>query len=958
MRPDYRIKILVLTVLTAVLAILAPPSAAAAEEEPAPGVNETFHEHGAVMMLVELDSQKILYANEAAATFYGYTKAELTAMMLPQLSAEGAKPDVEKTLAGLGEGNSYFQLEQQLADGQLRTVEIYAYTTELDGVPVLSLIAHDVTQRLLRDQVLQLLIILVAIAAVGALMIVLFLLANLQQETRSLSGANKLLAGFKALWQTFYDADPSYVYLKDSRLNYVFVNRAFAEYQHLPAKQIIGNDDYALCEPEDAELYMQSDREVIEQNQLIISTSFLGSRFFRRTKFPVPMPDGTLGVGAYISDITEEHEQARIRERALKHDKLLLEILTRSFRSTQDQLNYALHELLKLSGSRYGYIFFYNELKQEFTLNAFTPGVMEECSVEGDPRVYQLADTGIWGEVVRQRAPIIVNNFKRPHPLKKGTPPGHVKLDRFMSIPVIFDGEIVATVGFANKPTDYDDNDIAEMTMLMSGVWNAVQRREASEKLVYERNKYYQTLFSIGDGVMVIDHDRNIEFLNAVACRLTGWSLEEAWGVNYKEVFVLSHERKELTVPDPIERVFSTGAIEELGNHVVLTSKTGETYCLEDSAAPIPDETGALAGVVLVFRDVTEKKQQRRKIEYMSFHDVLTGLYNRRFFEEELHRLDTGRNLPIAILMGDVNSLKLTNDVFGHAAGDELLKKVAEVMQMVCRVDDIIARWGGDEFVLLLPKTGAEEADRIARRIRDEFSAQQIRAIRCSISLGFAVKTDPSDDILQVLSRAEAKMYIEKSLARDGTLEQELGALIGNLFEKSDQEKLHALRVQDLCRRLGEYMSLPKSDLSKLMDAGYLHDIGKVIMAPEYLKNDGALDAAEMSDIKMHPAIGYRILSSFDVTMELAEAVLAHHERWDGTGFPKALKGERIPLLARILAVVEAYDRMLHTNGGMKALPHDEALQEILSGAGTRFDPAVTAAFAGMFGNSGDELQG
>jgi diguanylate cyclase (GGDEF)-like protein/PAS domain S-box-containing protein len=956
MRPEYRTKLLVLTVLTAALVVFVPLPATAASEEPPSGASEVFQEHETIMLLVELDSEKILYANEAAASFYGYNREELTTMSMQQLVAGASEGALEKALAELGEGNGYFQLGQQLADGETRTVEFYAYTTSLDGVPVLSLIAHDVTQRIQHERVLRFLILLVAIAAVGALVIVLFLLVKLQGETQSLEGANMLLAGFQALWKTFYDADPSYMYLKDSRLSYVFVNRAFAEFSGLPTEQIIGRDDYAIYAPEHAEQYIQSDREVIAQNRLIISTVSWKDRYFRRTKFPVSMPDGTLGVGAYINDVTEEHEQAHLRERTLKHDKLLLEILTRSFCGTQEQLNYALRALLELSGSQFGYIFFYHEETQELVLNAFTPEVPGQCPVEGRLPVYRLADTGIWGEAIRKRAPIIVNGFTRQNSLKKGGPLGLVKLERFMSIPVIIDREIVAAIGFANKQTDYDEGDVAEMTMLMSGVWNAVQRREAAETLAYERNKYYQTLFSIGDGVMVIDRDRNIEFLNAVACKLTGWPLEEARGINYKEVFVLSHEQKGLEVADPIDRVFSTGAIEELGNHAVLTSKTGETYLLEDSAAPIPDETGALAGVVLVFRDVTEKKEQRRKIEYMSFHDVLTGLYNRRFFEEELHRLDTERNLPIAILMGDVNSLKLTNDVFGHASGDELLKKVAEVMQMVCRADDIIARWGGDEFVLLLPKTGAEEAGRIANRIRDEFSAQQVRAIRCSISLGFAVKTDPSDDILQVLSRAEAKMYTEKALARDGTLEQELGALISDLFKKSEQEKQHALRVQDLSRRLGEFMALPKSDLNRLMEAAYLHDIGKVIMAPEYLQNDGVLNAAEMNDIKMHPAIGYRILSSFDVTMELAEAVLAHHERWDGSGYPKALKGERIPLLARILSVVESYDRLIHICGGRAALSHDEALREILAGAGTHFDPGVTAAFAGLFENSGDKL--
>ncbi len=954
MKPVYRIKLLALTLLMAALAVFAPLPSATAAADPPPGINEALHEHGAIMMLVEPDSGKILYANAAASLFYGYASEELVTMSMRQLIGGDSEETLLKVLAEPEEGSSYFQLDQQLANGETRTVELYANTTSLDGVPVLSLIAHDVTHRLEQERTMRLLILLVALASAFALLIVLYLLIKLQRETRSLAGANALLVGFKALWTTFFDADPSYMYLKDNQQNFVFVNRALANALNLSAEQIIGRNDYALFEPEAAERYMRSDCEVIEQNRLIISTDSWKGSYFRRTKFPVPMPDGTFGVGAYINDITEEHEQARIRERTLEFDRLLLEILTRCFCSTQEQLDYALRELLQISGSQFCAIFLYHEETQGLVLNAFAPDVAGQVPVDGCFPFYQIADAGIWGEAIRRRAPIIINRFERRDPLKKGWPFWQLELRRFMSIPVVIDGQIVATIGFVNKQTDFDDSDVAEMTKLMSGVWSALQRREAAETLAFERNKYYQTLLSIGDGVMVIDRDRNIEFLNAVACKLTGWSLEEARGVNYNEVFVLSHEQQGLEVSDPIKQVFLSNAIETLGNHAVLTSKTGKTYLLEDSAAPILDEAGALAGVVLVFRDVSEKKEQRKKIEYMSFHDVLTGLYNRRFFEEELRRLDTIRNLPIAVMMGDVNSLKLTNDVFGHACGDELLKKVAAAMQMVCRADDVIARWGGDEFVLLLPKTNAEEAERIAGRIRNEFSVQQVRAIHCSISLGYAVKTDASDDLLQVLSRAEAKMYAEKALARDGTLEQELAALIDELFRKSAQEKQHALRVQDLCRRLGEFMALPKSDLNKLMEAAYLHDIGKVIMAPEYLQNDTVLNDTETNDLKMHPAIGYRILSSFDVTMELAEAVLAHHERWDGSGYPKALKGERIPLLARILSVAEFYDRLTHACGDRVALPHEEALQIIISGAGTRFDPYVTAALVKLFENSGD----
>jgi diguanylate cyclase (GGDEF)-like protein len=160
-----------------------------------------------------------------------------------------------------------------------------------------------------------------------------------------------------------------------------------------------------------------------------------------------------------------------------------------------------------------------------------------------------------------------------------------------------------------------------------------------------------------------------------------------------------------------------------------MISKDGTKYYLQDRGAPIFDDTGKSVGVVIVFRDVTEAKKQHAKIEYLSFHDELTGLYNRRFFETEMGRIDTKRNLPLCIIVGDVNGLKLTNDVFGHMYGDFVLKSTAEIIRNNCRSDDIIARWGGDEFVILLPKTSMQEAKKIISRIKKDFESESIEAI-------------------------------------------------------------------------------------------------------------------------------------------------------------------------------------------------------------------------------------
>ncbi len=912
-------------------------------------VRPTIDNHGTVMLFIEQSTGNILYANKAAADFYGYNEEQLDSMSIYQINALDPVELSAAMQAAVDKEKNYFVLEHRLANGDLRTVEVHSYPTEYKGNPALFSVIHDITPEILLEEHHRRMEVAMIVLGAIVLTLLLLLLSNLYRKENSLANANNELKYLNELRETFMDADSGFVYLKDGHFKYVFANKALEDFFQLPRNEIIGQDNFSLFGEEIPKEYTMMDRDVLEQGKTICRTIPWGDRYFRATKFPVKMPNGTLGVGAYTKDVTKERERRRARTCMLKHNQLLLEMLTRNYDSKQEQLDYALHGFLKITKSQYGYIYFYSEEREEFILSTWTRGAMEDCTVKGEPKVYQLANTGIWGEVVRQRKPIVVNDFERPNPLKKGYPAGHVVLKKFMSVPVIIDDEIVAVVGLANKPTDYNETDVREMTTLMSGVWNAIQRRETRETLVRERNKYYQTLLSIGDGVMVVDYNMKIEFMNAVACKLTGWTLEEAIGTNYKDVFVLSHEKEGYSITDPIELAFATGQIQELENHAVLTSKTGEKLFLEDSAAPILDDKGSLTGIVLVFRDITEKKEQRKKIEYLSYHDSLTGLYNRAFFEEELRRLDTERNLPISILIGDVDSLKLTNDIFGHSYGDMLLKTVAEVMRKTCRADDIIARWGGDEFMLLLPGTGPEEAERIAQRIKNEVSKQRIRAIKCSISISHDTKTEMSQDLVQTLDNAEGKMYTEKILGQDDLQNRELDAIMKALYANNKGEAKHAANVGELSRRLGIALGLPESGIQRLFEAGRLHDIGKVILEPELLGKGYPLHPVEQKEVSQHPVVGYRILNYFADTIELAEAVLAHHEKWDGTGYPKGLRGEAIPLHARIISIAEVYDRMLHPSGnGNITVDKHKVLQKIKQLAGTHFDPHIAEVFVKM----------
>lgn len=294
--------------------------------------------------------------------------------------------------------------------------------------------------------------------------------------------------------------------------------------------------------------------------------------------------------------------------------------------------------------------------------------------------------------------------------------------------------------------------------------------------------------------------------------------------------------------------------------------------------------------------------------------------------------------------MGDVNGLKLINDAFGHNAGDELLQKAASAIRSACRTEDIVARWGGDEFVILLPKTKTEEADEIVKRIKDQYLNVYVNAIRVSISFGWDTKRKNDEDILKVLKSAEDYMYKHKFIENEGMKDNIISTIINTLHEKNPREEQHSQRVSEICQNIGKALGFSEIKVSKLKIAGLLHDIGKIAIEEGILNKPGKLTEQEWYEIKRHPDIGYRILNSSPDMLELADCIWAHHERWDGTGYPKGLKGEAIPVVARIIALADSYDAMT-SERSRNDLSEEEVLAEIRNNAGTQFDPEIARIF-------------
>lgn len=482
------------------------------------------------------------------------------------------------------------------------------------------------------------------------------------------------------------------------------------------------------------------------------------------------------------------------------------------------------------------------------------------------------------------------------------------------------------------------------------------QRKRMEKSLFIEKERLRTTLLSIGDGVISTDACGCITLINKVAENLTEWCQQEAYGLPLDQVLRLVDEYTGESYENPASRVLDTGAITELNNHTILLSKNGRAIPVEDSAAPIRDPDGHITGVVIVFRDFTDKKEKQEQIEYLSFHDHLTGLYNRRYFDEELKRLNTPRNLPLSLLIFDVNGLKLTNDAFGHMAGDRLLKKVAQTMQELSRSDDIIARIGGDEFVILLPQTEIQEAKELAKRINTTLNHEHLEAGQVSISSGWGVKTTADEEIAEVFKAAENKMYQYKISERNSTRNEAIQFIMKTLYEKLPREQEHSERVSKISGLIGAAMGMTKEEINELKTAGALHDIGKIAIGNEILDKADELSDFEWLEIRRHPEISYSILSSLNDYAPLANIILVHHERYDGKGYPKGLVGEEIPLAARIIAVADAYDAMTYGRPYKEPLTAEAAIDEITAGKYTQFDPEIADIFLRIMSENINEL--
>ncbi len=490
---------------------------------------------------------------------------------------------------------------------------------------------------------------------------------------------------------------------------------------------------------------------------------------------------------------------------------------------------------------------------------------------------------------------------------------------------------------------------IAEREAMIQKLQNKLKLQKENHKEIRKSEEKFRNFIEmLPEMVFEVDRHGNITFINQRGMQMLGYTRKEL--LDKKTIWQLIRRTGNKKIKSDMEALFQKE--KNYPQEYYLIRKDQVKIPVEIHGSPIRNDDGELTGFRGIILDITERKEYEDKIKYLSFHDKLTDLYNRAYFEEELKRLNHKRNLPVSIIIGDVNNLKIINDTFGHQHGDHLLCKIAGVLKSCFRKSDVISRWGGDEFSIILPNTPRDRGIDIIHRISQDCQKKSTLTLPLSISMGIATKMSMPDNINAIVREAESKMYRYKLIDKQVADSNIVTSLERALQQKKYETKEYRQSFVNCALQFGTILQLEKDQLNDLKLLAMICDVGKIAVSEAIILKKGWLSENEWEEIRKHPEVGFRIARSSPELTNIADAILYHHEFWNGDGYPQRIKGEDIPLLSRIIHIVNAYQAMTHERPYRKAMNKENAIKELRKGQGSQFDPELTDKFIMMVSQS------
>lgn len=484
---------------------------------------------------------------------------------------------------------------------------------------------------------------------------------------------------------------------------------------------------------------------------------------------------------------------------------------------------------------------------------------------------------------------------------------------------------------------------------------------------------------------------------------LFGYSKHEVIGKRGADLLSNENDRREFE--EAIIRIAASG--HDVAPHEVKAkNRGGKEITLYSSLFPILQKGKAIEiycmSVDISDRVETEKRlnEIKDKLESLALKDALTEIYNFRYFRErlaaEFERAKRSLS-PMTVMMIDMDYFKSINDTYGHQFGDKILKQVARLLKNELRTNDVVARWGGEEFAIILPDTNRNDGMSVANKLlqilqtRSFGDGSNVIKVKCSIGV-VSYPEDPLFSVDEIIDAGEESIYRVKERGGNGValygheigeraferysseddrtryidaVKQKLSffavrserSILEAIYSLAKSIELRDRKTKEHCERMVEYaekmarrLGMNEQDIDNVRRAAMLHDIGKLGISDAILLKPAKLTPQEYEVVKKHPVIGADIVSVAGFLKDIAPLILSHHERWDGTGYPRGLKGEEIPLGARIIAVVDVYEAVTSDRPYHKAISKEEACDIIREGAGTQFDPQTVSVFLDIIG--------
>lgn len=387
----------------------------------------------------------------------------------------------------------------------------------------------------------------------------------------------------------------------------------------------------------------------------------------------------------------------------------------------------------------------------------------------------------------------------------------------------------------------------------------------------------------------------------------------------------------------------------------VMLERDGMTKWFQIQYQRLSDEKKRFTGTMMVYSEVPAQKRAIEQLEYKANHDPLTDLYNRNYVNQCRQHMLHSFPMPISIGLFNINGLQLINNFYGLDTGDRVLCSVAQCLKQAAREQDRVARMDGDEMILFLPGTDGVEADEILSQVSERINSLVIDDIRISAEYGQAVMQTMNRDTQKVLEEARNEMIQKKLMNKESVRSSIMKSLEKSLLESDFETEQHAERTREMSMELGKKLGLKKKEIGQIGLLATLHDIGKVSIPDQILHKKDKLTDEEWEIMKTHTVKGYEIAKITPELSHIAKFILCHHERWDGKGYPYGLKGEEIPLLSRIITVVDSHDVMTHDRPYHKAMSMEDSIEELKRCSGTQFDPQIVDIFVSMLEDKNQE---